>query len=78
MVVRKGMPDRIERYSARPQRWIDLRAFPLGGPRFGIIFNDVTKRKLAEAERDAAKTRLTAAMQVAEIGTFDYDPITGR
>jgi PAS domain S-box-containing protein len=66
-VVRTGQPNHIERYSPRPQRWIDLRAFPLGGPRLGIIFNDVTARKRAEAERDAAEARLVAAMQVAEV-----------
>jgi len=73
-VVRTGQPDRVERYSPRPQRWVDLRAFPLGGPRLGIIFNDVTQRKQAEAEREAAEARLAAAMQVAEVGAFEYDP----
>jgi PAS domain S-box-containing protein len=76
-VVRTGRPNHIERYSPRPQRWIDLRAFPLGGPRLGIIFNDVTARKRVEAERNAAEARLVAAMQVAEVGYFDYNPIAG-
>ena len=75
-VVRSGKPSRAERYSPRPQRWVDLRAFPLGGPRLGIVFNDVTQRKLAEAEREASQARLAAAMQVAEVGAFDYDPAT--
>ncbi len=76
-VVRTGRPNHVERYSPRPQRWIDLRAFPLGGPRLGIIFNDVTARKRVEAERDAAEARLVAAMQVAEVGYFDYNPTAG-
>ena len=76
-VVRTGQPNHIERFSPRPQRWIDLRAFPLGGPRLGIIFNDVTARKRVEAERDAAEARLVAAMQVAEVGYFDYNPRAG-
>jgi PAS domain S-box-containing protein len=75
-VVRSGKPSRTERYSPRPQRWVDLRAFPLGGPRLGIVFNDVTQRKLVEAEREASEARLAAAMQVAEVGAFDYDPAT--
>lgn len=74
-VVRSGQPNRLERYSPRPQLWVDLRAFPLGGPRLGIIFNDVTPRKKAEAEREAAEARLAAAMQVAEVGAFEYDPV---
>jgi PAS domain S-box-containing protein len=77
-VVRSGEPDRLERYSPRPQRWVDLRAFPLGGPRLGIIFNDVTKRKQAEADREAAEARLAAAMHVAEVGAYDYNPTTGQ
>jgi len=76
-VVRTGRSNHIERYSPRPQRWIDLRAFPLGGPRLGIIFNDATARKRVEAERDAAEARLVAAMQVAQIGYFDYNPTSG-
>jgi PAS domain S-box-containing protein len=76
-VVRTGRPNRVERYSAKPQRWIDLRAFPLGGARYGIIFNDVTSRKRAEAERDAAEARWVAAMQVAQVGYFDYHPTSG-
>ena len=76
-VVRTGQPNHIERYAAKPRRWIDLRAFPLGGPRLGIIFSDVTERKRVEAERDAAEARLVAAMQVAEVGYFDYNPTAG-
>jgi len=75
-VVRTGQPSRLERYSPRPQRWVDLRAFPLGGPRLGIIFNDVTQRKQVEAEREAAEARLAAAMHVAEVGAFEYDPVS--
>jgi PAS domain S-box-containing protein len=75
-VVRSGKADRRERYSRRPRRWVDLRAFPLGGPRFGIVFNDVTERKNAELARAAAEARLAAAMEVAEVGAFDYDPAT--
>jgi PAS domain S-box-containing protein len=75
-VVRTGKPDRVERYSPRPQRWVDLRAFPLGGPRLGIIFNDVSERKRVEAEHEAAQARLAAAMQLAEVGAYEYDPAT--
>jgi PAS domain S-box-containing protein len=48
----------------------------LGGVRLGIVFNDVTPRKKAEAEREAAEAYLAAAMQVAEVGAFEYDPVS--
>jgi PAS domain S-box-containing protein len=76
-VARSGQPAKLERFSPRPQRWVDLRAFPLGGPRIGAIFNDVTERKRAEAQREAAEARLAAAMQVSEVGVFEYAPETG-
>jgi PAS domain S-box-containing protein len=75
-VVRSGKANRWENYARRPRRWLDLRAFPLGGPRFGIVFNDITDRKNTEAARAAAEARLTAAMEIAEVGAFDYDPTT--
>jgi PAS domain S-box-containing protein len=75
-VARTGQPAQLERFSTRPQRWVDLRAFPLGGPRIGAVFNDVTERKRVEAQRQAAEARLASAMQVAEVGVYEYDPET--
>ena len=72
-VARTGRPARLEKFSARAKRWIDLHAFSLGGPRIGAIFLDVTERKQVETAREVAELRLRSAMQIAEIGVYQRD-----
>ena len=48
-VARTGRPRRIEQRSGRAFRWFDVLAFPCGPPgghRVGVLFNDVTQRKI--------------------------------
>ncbi|MBK0392530.1 PAS domain-containing sensor histidine kinase [Ramlibacter algicola] len=51
MVVRTGRPWRTEQRSRREYRWFDVLAFPCGAPggdQVGLLFDDVTQRKLDE------------------------------
>jgi len=46
---------RFEQRSVPMRRWFDLYAFPVGKPQhhlFGILFTNITERKLAEQERE--------------------------
>jgi PAS domain S-box-containing protein len=48
-VARTGRPQRIEQRSGREFRWFDVLAFPCGPPggdRVGVLFNDVTQRRI--------------------------------
>jgi PAS domain S-box-containing protein len=51
-VALTGEPVRFEHHSRTTDRWFDVNAFRFGQPQnrtFGIIFSDVTERKLIEA-----------------------------
>jgi PAS domain S-box-containing protein len=73
-----GVPMRFENEARQLGRWYDVYAFRVDGPtsrRVGILFNDITERKRAEAEaRDSERryrevqAQLTHASRVATIG----------
>ena len=53
-ICRDGMPIRFERRLVTHSRVLELYAFRLGGPgsrKVAVIFNDITDRRLADAER---------------------------
>ena len=59
-----GEPMRFEREARQLQRWYDVYAFRIDAPecrRVGILFNDITARKLAEARLRASERRLLDA-----------------
>jgi PAS domain S-box-containing protein len=56
--VEGGRPVRYELHSATFDRWFDVRVFPRGRDRFISLFDDITKRKRAEA----AERELRAAL----------------
>ncbi|PSR19351.1 hypothetical protein C8255_02675 [filamentous cyanobacterium CCP3] len=54
-VARDRQRIRFEQQSVPLQRWFDVYAFPLGRPdhhQFGILFNNITIRKILEQERE--------------------------
>ncbi|MBE9109895.1 PAS domain-containing protein [Nodosilinea sp. LEGE 07298] len=54
-VALNRQPIRFEQQSVPMQRWFDLYAFPMGKPQhhlFGILFRNITIRKLAEQEQE--------------------------
>jgi len=62
-VALTGIPTRFQSSVAGLQRWFDLNAIRIGDPaeaRVAILFNDITERKRADAERE----RLLAELQV--------------
>jgi PAS domain S-box-containing protein len=68
-VALTGVPARFENHSKAMQRWFDVQAFRIGNPqryRFGILFTNITERKLAEQEREQLLIQEQAARQEAE------------
>ncbi len=62
-VALTGEPTRFQDHAAAMGRWFDVNAFRVGEPeerRVGVLFNDITARKAAEAERE----RLLATLEV--------------
>ncbi|MCK6488455.1 MAG: response regulator [Planctomycetes bacterium] len=50
-VALSGVPDHFEQFSAALGRWYEVTAFRIATLQFAVVFNDVTERRRAEAER---------------------------
>ena len=61
--------------------WISANASPIRDEESKVIagvvtFADITERKLAAEELIKSRSRLKAAMQLAQLGVWEYDPIS--
>ncbi|GGE12441.1 hypothetical protein GCM10011390_34490 [Aureimonas endophytica] len=77
-VVDTGQPIRFTRQVGTFDRWYDGVAQPLGDDRFTVLFLEVTDRVRAEEEFRRAREQLQLAVEAANIGIFDFDPVEGR
>jgi PAS domain S-box-containing protein len=79
-VVETGEPARFQHHEASLGRWYHVNAFPHGGNRFAVFYDDVTDRKKAEAalraseERQAFLLALTDHLRALD----DPTPFPGR
>ena len=72
-VARTRQPARFEKRTQALNRWLDVYAFPFGRPglgRVGVLFTDITQRKLAERELRASEAQSRLALDVAQLGTW--------
>ena len=70
-VIRTGESRRFENHTAAMDRFYDVFAFCIGEEgkqRIGILFNDITNRKKAEAEKANLEYRLNQAQKMEAIG----------
>ncbi|MBW4549685.1 MAG: PAS domain S-box protein [Aphanocapsa sp. GSE-SYN-MK-11-07L] len=70
-VALTGQPIRFENYAAELQRWYDVYAFPIADPQLhhlGILFNEISDRKEAEAAQRESEQRFRSAFDYAAIG----------
>lgn len=74
-VINVGIPIRREHYSLELYKWFEVYVFKLAMDRFGYLVLDITQRKEAERDRSQAEVWLKTAMQVAAMGTWEYDPL---
>lgn len=78
-VAASGQPVRFSQESEAMGRWFDVYAFRIGDPsanQVAILFTDITARKLAEDRLTESEERARTAIEVAQLGTFRFDPIT--
>ena len=75
--IRTGEPQRADQPSADGTRWFDCTVTPIGGERAAIVFHDVTDHHAVEAALREREARLALALDVAELGTWSWDLVTG-
>jgi PAS domain S-box-containing protein len=72
LTFRNGGPPRFYRYSANPIYDGNGRV-----THAVVVFFDVTENRFAEEAQRESEERLRLALTAAELGTWDYDPVTG-
>uniref|UniRef100_B8HRH4 histidine kinase n=1 Tax=Cyanothece sp. (strain PCC 7425 / ATCC 29141) TaxID=395961 RepID=B8HRH4_CYAP4 len=87
-VALTGEPLRFENGSAVMNRWFEVYAFPVGQPehhKVALLFKEISERKRLEAERQQAEIalrenedRLRMAIASAQLGTWDWNIVTGK
>jgi PAS domain S-box-containing protein len=59
-------------------RWFEVRAFPIDDPlefRFGVLFTDITQRKLDAERLKLIGSRLEISLAAGDVGVWDFDMV---
>ncbi|MFM7349170.1 MAG: PAS domain-containing protein [Erythrobacter sp.] len=76
-IARSGIAERFESASPAMGRWFDVFAFPIGEAapyRVGILFEDVSQRKLMEIALRASEKRLKSLIDASSDLVFRMNP----
>lgn len=65
-VARTGRPERIEHPVAASRRWFEVFAYPGGGDRVIVLYEDVTERKRAEISLRESEERNTFLLKLGD------------
>ncbi|MBE7210563.1 MAG: PAS domain S-box protein [Gluconacetobacter diazotrophicus] len=79
--ARTGEARRLEHYAAPNDKWYDFYVFRPPGTRengFAVIFRDVTERHRTDEPLRADTERLRLAVDAAQLGTCDWNYLTGE
>jgi PAS domain S-box-containing protein len=76
-VVSEKKPLEIEVFYEPLDKWIEVRSYPYSDG-VSIYFRDITKRKHIEQALRESEERFRIATESAELGTWDYNPITNK
>lgn len=78
-VALRGESARFQSYAGQLGRWYEVYAFRLGKSedrQVAIIFDDITARKRAHEAMQSSEARLSGALRIARLGTFEWNVIT--
>lgn len=73
-IVKRGVPERIEYEFASFGRWYEVFAYPRGGDRLVVLYEDITDRKRAEAALRASESRLRALVTAGSHPIYRMSP----
>jgi PAS domain S-box-containing protein len=74
-ITRRGEPERIEYEVAALGRWFEVFAYPRGGDRLTVLYEDVTARKHAELAAREAEKRQTFLLRLSDALRPLADPV---
>jgi PAS domain S-box-containing protein len=80
-VVLTGDSVRFEHEAKALNRWFEVKAFPIDAPqefRFGVIFTDITDRKLAQERVKLTQERLEISLSAGDVVVWDLDLVTNQ
>jgi PAS domain S-box-containing protein len=73
-LVKKGETERFEHFLHQNNRWYEVSAFPMSPTEVAVLFNDITKRKKAEAQLRESEELKAYLLQLSDaVGSFS-DP----
>ena len=75
--MEKRQADQFEVYYEPWHRWLETRIYPTSEG-IAVLRTDVTERHETAARLKESEDRLRLAIEAANIGTFDYYPLTGE
>jgi PAS domain S-box-containing protein len=77
-VAAGGKAERLETFVASLGRWFSLEVLSPRHGQFVAVFENISERRQAEQDLQAAQQRLQLALDAARQGWFDVDLATGR
>ncbi|PZO48004.1 MAG: hypothetical protein DCF15_18370 [Phormidesmis priestleyi] len=78
-VVLTGESVLIEHEVKAMKSWFEVKAFPIDAPqefRFGVLFTDITDRKLAQERVKLIQERLEISLAAGDVGVWDLDLVS--
>ena len=74
-LVTTGQPQHFEQEVADLGRWFDVHAYPRGGDRFAMLYDNITERKGAEADLRESEERQAALLKLSDLLRPLADPV---
>ncbi len=69
-VVLSGVPERFQNHAQGFNKYFEVVAFPVGAKHFGVVFQDVTERYVAEQERARLQAQVLHAQKLESLGVL--------